>query len=49
MFIGIDVSRWQGSIDFTKVKASGINGRVDLNQSKNNYPQIMRTHHLNGF
>ena len=27
----------------------GINGRVDLNQSKNNYPQIMRTHHLNGF
>ena len=27
----------------------GINGRVDLNSSKNNYPQIMRTHHLNGF
>ena len=27
----------------------GINERVDLNQSKNNYPQIMRTHHLNGF
>lgn len=27
----------------------GINGRVDLNTSRNNYPQIMRTHHLNGF
>ena len=27
----------------------GIKGRVDVDQSKNNYPQIMRTHHLNGF
>lgn len=25
MFSGIDVSRWQGTIDWTKVKASGIN------------------------
>ena len=25
MIKGIDVSRWQGNIDFNKVKASGVN------------------------
>ncbi len=24
MYKGIDVSRWQGNVDFTKVKASGV-------------------------
>lgn len=27
----------------------GINGRVDMNISYNDYPAIMRKHHLNGF
>lgn len=27
----------------------GISTRVDTNESKNNYPQIMKTHHLNGY
>ena len=27
----------------------GINGRVDLDESKNDYPAIMIKHHLNGF
>lgn len=27
----------------------GISGRVDMNISYNNYPAIMRDHHLNGF
>ena len=30
-------------------KVAGISGYVDMNTSKNNYPQIMRTHHLNGY
>lgn len=37
---------WQSN---NNTHISGISGRVDYDLSKNNYPQIMKTHHLNGY
>lgn len=43
------VKSW-GVWQFTnRGSVSGVSGRVDRDYSRNNYPQIMRTHHLNGF
>lgn len=37
---------WQYS---SKGRVDGIKGNVDMNRSRNNYPYIIRSHHLNGF
>lgn len=37
---------WQSS---SKGNISGINGHVDLDYSLNDYPTIIKSHHLNGF
>lgn len=45
MFTVLDVSRWQGGIDWDTVKASGrvpgISGPVDLSRTEKDYPALL--------
>lgn len=53
------IAQWNNEVTYTgpygiwqytsEGMVNGINGRVDLNISYKNYPEIMKTYHLNGY